>query len=89
MKVQKITKVSAYTTDNREMVIGKEYVFEIAEYKCLCGIYQGISRKGALKFLSLIRSVEVQFNIMPNSIENIFEANIEVQPIPFTEGDEE
>ena len=82
MIVKKETTVNAITSDGEVMVTGKTYIFEVAEGKCLCGIYQGIGRKGALQFLSAINSVDVRFNVMPGSVNAIYEAEVEMT-IPF------
>ena len=79
MEVRKETKVSAITTDGKEMELGKTYVFEVSEGKCYAGGFNGFTEKGALKFASCLNDFLVTFNIMPTSILSIYEAEIEVK----------
>ena len=79
MIVKKSVSVDAFTTDEKKMVIGNRYVFEVSESKCYAGIFDGFTSKGALKFIGVISDPLVQFNIMPASILSIYEAEIEVK----------
>lgn len=78
MQLRKITTIEAVTTDGKTMVDGMSYIIVISD-RSLCGIYRGITKKGALMFDVPVRSENIRFNIMPNSVKKIFEATIGVK----------
>lgn len=67
-----------YTTDGKLLATGKTVVFETGG-RSICGVYQGMTKKGALMFDSIISGAQVRFNVMPNSIGKIFLASVEVE----------
>ena len=78
MILNKITTVEATTTDGKRMVEGTDYVIILSD-RSLCGTYRGITKKSALMFETPVKGENVQFNIMPNSIKKIYEADIVVK----------
>lgn len=78
MQLKKIVTVEAETTDGKRMVVGMDYVI-ITVDRSLCGTYRGISGRGALIFEVPLKGDGNSFNIMPSSIEMIFEAAIEIK----------
>ena len=78
MQLKKIVTVEAETTDGKRMVVGTDYVIITAD-RSLCGTYRGISGRGALIFEVPLKGDEKSFNIMPSSIEMVFEAAIEIK----------
>lgn len=77
MKIEKVTEINVYTTDGKLMEVGSIVTFESAG-KNFCGIYKGISKKGALMFGSVINGTNVTFNILPSSIDEIFLASVKL-----------
>lgn len=82
MQIKKETTISAMATDNQVIKEGDTVVFE-AIGKCFTGTFLGFGRNGALRFKSVLFDSEVTFNIMPNSIERIYVANVEIPEQPF------
>jgi len=78
MQLKKIVTVEAETTDGKKMIIGEDYIIVTAD-RSLCGTYQGISGRGALMFDVPSGIDDIRFNIMPSSINKIFEATIDVK----------
>lgn len=75
MKINKEMKISVLTTDGKEMDEGLTYVFT-ADNRSYVGIYQGVSKKGALRFKDVL--VDAGFTVMPGRIEKCFEAFVDV-----------
>lgn len=78
MQLKKTVNIEAETTDGKKMVEGKNYIIVIGD-RSLCGIYRGITKKSALMFEVPVVGVDIEFNIMPNSIHEIYEADINVK----------
>ncbi len=78
MQLKKIVTVEAETTDGKKMVAGKNYVIVTSD-RSLCGTFRGISGRGALIFDIPLKGDDRSFNIMPSSIERVFEAVIEIK----------
>lgn len=76
MQIKKETIISAVTTDGRTMEIGKTYAFDIDEGRCLIGVYQGLTKRGALSFESIVSGAIITFNIMPKCIKDIKEVEV-------------
>lgn len=77
MQIKKITTVSVLDDNNEVMQTGSTYAFDIAEGKCLIGVFQGLTKRGALQFESIVSGALVSFNIMPTVIQGI--KKVEVQ----------
>lgn len=78
MELKKKLVIEAETTDGKKMVAGNTYVMA-AGGRSLCGVFHGINeRKGSLSFDVVIEDMEIRFNIMPGSIERIYEADIKL-----------
>lgn len=76
MEVTKIVTKTAYTSTGDVMKEGKNYVFSFAG-RSLCGTYIGFGRKNSLSFNNVLPAhKDVVFNVMPNSIDEIYEADI-------------
>lgn len=83
MKINKTVSVNAITTDGEKMLVDHTYVFN-AYGNCLCGVYKGFAKKGALIFEGVISGTNVTFNVHPKAISDIYEAIIDSkQDIPF------
>lgn len=80
MKIEKQVSVSAMTTDGKKMFEGNTYVFTAYD-KCLCGIYRGFAKKGALVFEGVIESTKVTFNVHPKAISSIYE----IEPVKYNQ----
>lgn len=83
MKIEKNVSVSAVTTNGEKMVEGCTYVFN-AYGNCLCGVYKGFAKKGALIFEGVISNTNVTFNVAPKAISEIYPAVIDSNDdVPF------
>lgn len=79
MEIKKTTIVEAITTDGKPMEIGKRYVFHTGGRDHI-GTYSGIGFRGMLVMKNVIPGHEdVTFNIKPQSVESIYEAEIEIR----------
>lgn len=78
MEIKKTMIVEAITTDGKPMEIGKRYVFHTGGRDHI-GTYSGIGLRGMLAMKNVIPGHEdVTFNIKPQSVESIYEAEINV-----------
>ena len=77
MQIKKITTINVLDDNNEVMEVGKTYAFDIEEGRCLIGVYQGLTKRGALKFESIVSGSLVTFNVMPKVIVGI--KRVEVQ----------
>lgn len=77
MQIQKITTTNVLDDNNEVMEVGKTYAFDIEEGRCLIGVYQGLTKRGALSFESIVSGALVSFNVMPKVIKGI--KKVEVQ----------
>lgn len=75
MQIKKETKIYVETTDGKEMLVNNRYVFSIAD-KSYIGIYKGVNNRGALRFKNVLSQADVTFNVMPNSIDACYVANV-------------
>lgn len=66
MKIEKEVKKYIKAEDGRELKAGMLCEFTI-EDRSLCGIYQGFTKRGALKFQNTVNT-SVFYNVMPSSI---------------------
>lgn len=78
MEIKKTTIVEAITTGGKPMEIGKRYVFHMCG-RDYAGTYSGIGFRGMLVMKNVIPGYDdVTYNIKPQSIESIYEADISV-----------
>lgn len=66
MKIEKEVKKYAVAEDGTELKPGMLCEFTV-EDRSLCGVYQGITKRGALRFQNTVHT-ESFYNVMPNSI---------------------
>lgn len=66
MKIEKEVKKYAVSEDGTELKAGMLCEFTV-EDRSLCGIYQGITKRGALRFQNTVHT-NVFYNVMPASI---------------------
>lgn len=66
MKIEKEVKKYAVAEDGTELKPGMLCEFTV-EDRSLCGVYQGITKRGALRFQNTVNA-NVSYNVMPNSI---------------------
>lgn len=66
MKIEKEVKKYIKAEDGTELKEGMLCEFTV-EDRSLCGIYQGITKRGALKFKNTVNP-DVFYNVMPASI---------------------
>lgn len=69
MEIKKEVKKYVQSEDGRELQKGMLCEFVIGD-KSLCGVYQGLTQKGALKFQNTINK-DVYYNVMPASIDRL------------------
>ena len=82
MKIEKVTTVNPMTTDGKVLNVGDKVIFNACG-QCFAGIFQGISKRGAVQLKGVIAGFDVSFNVMPSSIDAIYKAEIERQKMPF------
>lgn len=73
--VTKEVVTTVRTSNNKEINIGDMVAFN-AGGKTLYGRYAGISKQGALMFDSQVGETSVKYNVMPNSIDKIYLAEV-------------
>ena len=66
MKIEKEVKKYVVSEDGTELKNGMVCEFTV-EDRSLCGVYQGITKRGALKFQNTVNT-NVFYNVMPSSI---------------------
>ncbi len=66
MQINKEVKKYAVSEDGRELKTGMLCEFTV-EDRSLCGVYQGITKRGALRFQNTVNT-NVFYNVMPSSI---------------------
>lgn len=66
MQIKKEVKKYVLSEDNRELQVGMLCEFTV-EDRSLCGIYQGITKRGALRFQNTVHT-NTFYNVMPSSI---------------------
>lgn len=66
MKIETTVKRKIYAEDGQEVTLGTLVEFTV-ENRSLCGIYKGISNRGALVFQNTIEK-DVTYNVKPSSI---------------------
>ena len=66
MQINKEVKKYVKAEDGRELKKGMLCEFTV-EDRSLCGIYQGITKRGALKFQNTVHT-NTFYNVMPSSI---------------------
>lgn len=66
MKIEKEVKKYAVAEDGTELKPGMLCEFTV-EDRSLCGVYQEITKRGALRFQNTVNK-DVYYNVMPNSI---------------------
>lgn len=66
MKIEKEVKKYIKAEDGTELKVGMLCEFTVGD-RSLCGIYQGFTKKGALKFQNTVHT-NVFYNVMPASI---------------------
>lgn len=66
MKIEKEVKKYVLSEDGRELKQGMLCEFTV-EDRSLCGIYQGITKRGALRFQNTVITNKF-YNVMPASI---------------------
>lgn len=66
MKIEKEVKKYAVSEDGTELKKGMLCEFTV-EDRSLCGIYHGITKRGALRFQNTVNT-NVFYNVMPASI---------------------
>lgn len=69
MEIKKETKKYAVSEDGKELKAGMLCEF-VVEDRSLCGIYQGITKRGALQFQNTVET-DVFYNVMPASIKRL------------------
>ena len=69
MEIKKDIKKYVVAEDGRELKAGMLCEF-VVEDRSLCGIYQGITKRGALKFQNTVHT-NVFYNVMPKSISTL------------------
>ena len=77
MEIKRETTVTVLTTDGKEINEGDYVVFN-SSGRCHAGHFEGISKKGALIFDSVISGTNVTFHVMPKCIETIYMAEIKL-----------
>lgn len=78
MEIKKEITVNPMTTDGKVLEYGDAVVFN-AEGRCFAGMFNGINKRGAATFVTVIAGEEVTFNVMPRSIKTIYKAEIKVE----------
>lgn len=71
MEIRKTTTVVAIESNGDAMEIGKTYAFDVEEGNCRIGVFQGLTKRGALAFESIVSGSLVTFNVMPKSVLKI------------------
>lgn len=66
MKIEKEVKRLVFAEDGTELKEGMLCEFTVDD-RSLCGIYQGITKRGALRFQNTVKT-NVFYNVMPASI---------------------
>ncbi len=77
MIIEKKTTISPMTTDGEVICPGDTVIFN-ADGRCHAGVYVEITKRGAMKFKGKIAGTDVTFNVMPNSIKEIYKADVKV-----------
>ena len=71
MQAIKKTIIEINTTDGRKVVEG-DTVYLVANKYAICGIFKGINKRGSWMFTGVGKFADVQFNILPKSIEEMY-----------------
>lgn len=79
MQAIKKTIIEINTTDGRKVLEG-DTVYLVANGYAICGIFKGINKRGSWMFTGVGEFADVQFNILPKSIEEMYLVTLGFMP---------
>ena len=79
MEAIKRTVIEIRTSDGREVLEG-DTVYLVANGYALCGIFKGINKRGSWMFAGVGNLSDVNFNILPKSIEKMYLVSLGFMP---------